>query len=350
MRFPWQPKPALETRDESLSDSFIAALLARAEGKSLAIPAATAALEACTGTVGRAFAAAEVGGRPIVADSLNPYLLEMIGRALIRRGELVFMIDTQGGVLRLLPADSWDVDGGPRPDEWRYRVTLSAPSGTETYEQMPASGVVHFRYASEPSRPWRGLGPLGVAALGGRLSAETVLQLANESSGPVGRLLGTPVDGDDATISKLRDDVAKARGRMVFLESGDWSNAGGGAMAVAETHRYGAEPPQSLVNLQEVATREVVMACGLNSGLWHDLGAATAREAYRLALFGVIAPLGRMVEAELTAKLDDTVTLSWVEMRAADLTGRARAFQSMVLGGMPLADAVAVAGLMMPEG
>ena len=119
-------------------------------------------------------------------------------------------------------------------------------------------------------------GRLAVAALGGRLSAETVLQLANESSGPVGRLLGTPVDGDDATISKLRDDVAKARGRMVFLESGDWSNAGGGAMAVAETHRYGAEPPQSLVNLQEVATREVVMACGLNSGLWHDLGAATA--------------------------------------------------------------------------
>ena len=75
----------------------------------------------------------------------------------------------------------------------------------------------------------------------------------------------------------------------------------------------------------------------------------TAREAYRLALFGVVAPLGRMVEAELTAKLEDSISLSWVEMRAADLMGRARSFKAMVEGGMPLADAVAVAGLMLPE-
>ena len=42
-------------------------------------------------------------------------------------------------------------------------------------------------------------------------------------------------------------------------------------------------------------------------------------------------------------------TLSWQELRASDLSGRARAFQSMVGGGMPLADAVAVAGLMVDD-
>ena len=59
MRFPWQPKPALETRDESLSDSFIAALLARAEGKSLAIPGGNGGI----GSVYRHGGASVRGGR-----------------------------------------------------------------------------------------------------------------------------------------------------------------------------------------------------------------------------------------------------------------------------------------------
>ena len=213
---------------------------------------------------------------------------------------------------------------------------------------MPAATVLHFRYCVEPSRPWRGYGPLGVAQLAGRLSAETVNQLANESSGPVGRLLGVPVDGDDDTISKLREDIKNARGRVAFLENSDWGNSGTNGVEL-ETKRFGAEPPQALVNLMDLASREVVMAVGLNTGLWVDLGAATAREAWRLALFGVVAPIGRMVEAELTAKLDDTVTLSWQELRSSDLQGRSRSFKQMVEAGMPLADAVAVAGLMMPE-
>ena len=68
-----------------------------------------------------------------------------------------------------------------------------------------------------------------------------------------------------------------------------------------------------------------------------------------LCLFGVLSPLGRLVEAELQDKLEDTVTLSWQELRASDLSGRARAFQSMVGGGMAVAEAVSVAGLMVED-
>ena len=59
--------------------------------------------------------------------------------------------------------------------------------------------------------------------------------------------------------------------------------------------------------------------------------------------------MGKMVESELRAKLDDEVSLSWQELRASDLSGRARAFQSMVGGGMPIAEAVSVAGLMVED-
>ena len=79
---------------------------------------------------------------------------------------------------------------------------------------------------------------------------------------------------------------------------------------------------------------------------------ASLRESWRLALFGVVSPLGRMVQAELRDKIDPDVTLGWQELRASDLSGRARAFQSLAIavgGGMDMAQAIAVAGLMIGE-
>ena len=98
----------------------------------------------------------------------------------------------------------------------------------------------------------------------------------------------------------------------------------------------------------ELSSREIWAAVGFNASLFEGSQAAAVREAWRLALFGVLAPLGRLVESELRGKLGD-VTLDWRELRASDLSGRARAFQSMVGGGMPVADAVAIAGLMVED-
>ena len=294
-------------------------------------------------------AAAEVSGPDSLTSALTPGVLALIGRSLIRTGEIVFLIDTTAGNLRLVPAETHDVEGGPFSDEWEYRLTLGGPSRTVTYDFVPAASVLHFRYAVDPSTPWRGNGPLAVANLAGKLSAETVNALANESSGPVGRLLGIPVDGTDATVEGLKADIANARGKMAIIEAGDWGNSGGDSKVSLKSERFGGEPPASMVELLSVASQEVYSACGLNSGLWGGSQAAAVREAWRLCLFGVLSPLGRLVEEELQSKLEDTVTLSWQELRASDLSGRARAFQSMVGGGMDVAAAVSVAGLMVED-
>ena len=189
--------------------------------------------------------------------------MEMIGRSLIRRGELVLLIDTQGGRLRLLPAESHDVEGGPFPEEWEYRLTLGGPSRTMTHEFVPATSVIHLRYAAEASTPWRGNGPIAVANLAGKLSAETVNALASESSGPVGRLLGIPVDGGDATVEALKADIRDARGRTALIETGDWGNTGDSKVDL-QTQRFGAEPPASLVQLVTIASQEIYSAVGLN--------------------------------------------------------------------------------------
>ena len=272
-----------------------------------------------------------------------------MGRSLIRHGEVVFLIDTTAGMLRLVPAQTHDVSGGPFPEEWEYTVTLGGPSRTLTHEFVPAASVLHFRYAVDAATPWRGNGPIAVANLAGRLSAETVTALANESSGPVGRLLGIPVDGQDATVQALKADIRDARGRTALIETGDWANSGGDSKVDLQTERFGAEPPASLVQLVTIASQEVYSACGLNQALWGGSQAAAVREAWRLCLFGVLSPLGRLVQAELQSKLDAEVSLTWTELRASDLSGRARAFQSMVGGGMAVDQAVSVAGLMVED-
>ena len=110
MKWPFGNK--LEVR-ESYTDTVISAILANAQGKSLATPSATSALEACAGTTGRGFAAAEVsGGQGSLTRALTPAVLSLVGRELIRTGEVVFMLDTNAG-LKLLPAQSWDVEGDP---------------------------------------------------------------------------------------------------------------------------------------------------------------------------------------------------------------------------------------------
>ena len=158
-----------------------------------------------------------------------------------------------------------------------------------------------------------------------------------------------PIDGADETVKGLKADIKNAAGRVALLETGDWGNAGGDAKVSMKTERFGAEPPASLVDLVDVSSREIYAACGFNSALWGGSQAASVREAWRLALFGVLSPLGRLVEAELKDKLDDEVSLSWQELRASDLSGRARAFQSMVGGGMDISKAIAVAGLMVED-
>ena len=288
--------------------------------------------------------AAEISGPDTLIQALTPDCLELVGRSLMRHGECVFLIDTTGGMLRLIPVATHDVEGGPLPDSWEYRLTVAGPSQMLTYTNVPYASVLHFRYAVDSARPWRGNSLLDVATLTGKLSAETLRALSEEASGPVGRMLGIPKDGHDDTVSNLKGDIKDAKGRTLLLENGDWDNVGGGSVDLA-SKRFGAEPPTPLIEQADLASREVIAACGFNGALWNGTQAAAVREAWRLALFGVLSPLGKKVEAELTLKLDDGISISWQELRASDLSGRARAFQSMVGGGM----AVAVSGLMTPD-
>ena len=349
MKWPWQSN--LETRaDSSYTDALIAAITANARGQTTAFPTAIGALEAASGLVGRAFATALVDTTSSAAlRALTPACLTLIGRSLIRRGEIVFYLDTSRGEIDLLPCQSHDVDGPPNPADWLYRCTISGPDMTHTYERTPAAGVIHLTYSVSPETPWRGAGPLQVAQLTGRLGAEVLAAMADESSGPRGSLLGLPVPGDDPTVAGLRSDLKDMAGKVALLEVGDWGGSPGGGMVNLKPERVGANPPASMVELFKISREEVFSACGVNPSLFSVAPGVAMREAYREFLFSTVAPLARTVAAELSAKLDTDITLDFAELQAADIAGRARAFSSMVSSGMALDRAAALSGLLATE-
>ena len=351
MRFPFSITrrdriERLEQRaDSSYTDTLVASLVSNVTGGKAANLYATAALEACAGLVGRAFAAAEVNAPPAIAAALTPSLLELIGRSLIRRGEILFAIDTESGRLQLHPASSHDIEGSYDPSAWRYRLNLAGPSRISTRRRVEAGGVVHVMYSRDPERPWRGNGPLQVAQLAGKLSAETARALSDEASGSVGHLLPVPVDGADATVTALKKDLRTLQGKTALVEAGDWG-AAGQPQTGWEPKRLGADPPSALVDQARLASEEIYSCCGLNRAIFSDSEGTASREAYRHALFGTIAPIGRLVEAELSEKLETEVVLGWDALKASDIAGRARAFQSLVGAGMDVAKAAAQAGVL----
>ena len=69
-------------------------------------------------------------------------MLAMIGRALIRRGEILFAIDVVDGQLRLVPVASHDVFGDY--GRWTYRLNLAGPGSQAQRNRVPAEAVVHL--------------------------------------------------------------------------------------------------------------------------------------------------------------------------------------------------------------
>ena len=350
MRFPWAKHQATENyQDSSYTDALVAALIRQVRGRTAgtALVSETAVLESGAGLVGRAFMACEISGDPVHVAALTPQVMEMIGRSLLRRGDSVFYMDTSDG-LHLLPAQTHSIDGGPMPNGWVYDVSLAGPGELKTLRPVRAEGVLHFRYGCDVETPWRGNPPLGVARAIGDLMAEATTYLTQESGKPRGAFLATPKDGEDATIEQLKADTKTAAGALLFVESqaNNWEGGGAPSGDWGVKH-FGPSVGVGMVEVAKMARAEALAALGLNEALFGGADSAALREAWRLALFSLIAPLGNLVESELQAKIDPGISLSWTELRASDLAGRARSFKAMVEAGKTVDEASQLAGLMM---
>ena len=276
--------------------------------------------------------------------TLTPSVLALIGRDLIRTGESLHLIDVRRGAVRLDPAGSWDVRGGPDPGSWYVRLDLFGPSGNVT-RFVSHARCVHCRYSVDPARPWYGLGPLDWAALSGQLHAGVAAALRNDTRAV--SAYGVPMppgenaeNDDDDSLAPLKAAILKAKGKSVFVESTRGAFGGDHRDAPREDwaqKRLGADPPETLAGMLDSTATQVLAACGVDpvlTGLTKGDG-TLAREAYRRFERMTLQPLARIVEAELAAKLDaPDLALSFDSLRASDFAGIARAYKALTEAGL----------------
>ena len=94
---------------------------------------------------------------------------------------------------------------------------------------------------------------------------------------------------------------------------------------------------------------EVLAACGIPPAMFQKASDSGQREAYRRWVALVVQPLARLLQFELSSKLEVDIGIDLAGLWSHDLSGRARAFQSMVGGGLDVAKAAALSGLMESE-
>lgn len=353
MRWPWS-KPEKRQSGGSFSDAVVRLLEAQAAGTA-ADASSTAAVEAASGALSRAFAAAEVSGPSYVQGAVRPTFLCQVGRDLVRRGDSMHVITVSPmGKLSLLPCSSWHFEGDADPETWTVRATVYGPS-TSTTRHLPYSGVVFIQWGATPGQPYTGVGPLSWAHTTARLQSETERSLADEAGGPIANLLAIPQDGgddtDDDPLRELKADIRTARGRALLVET-TAAGMGEGRSAAPQRDwvpaRLGPEPPAGMAAIQKQSFDHVLAACGTSSSLFSDADGTAQREAVRRWHLGTVLPLAKILETELTEKLNAPISLRF-DSYPLDLAGRASSFQKLVAGGVPVNEALGTAGLLLED-
>ena len=320
-----------ETEDRGYSDIITQALIDAASDT--ATDGYISALETAAGTLSRAFASANVSGAG--AGAFNPWVMSQIGRAIVEAGEAVWYRVGQS----LVRADNYEI-----LPSGNYQLSLA--SGVF---MRPSNRVLHVRWA------------LNIASGRGQsalMSARTLRQLAEriensmstEMNAPVGYLLPIPSDGESKTIAELKKDLANLKGRIAVVETtrGGWDQSAAPRRDF-DLARLGPDIPAGNVQTFRAARNAVLSACGYPVQLDGDSDGTAQREAWRRYMHGTVAPLGRLVAVE-AARIGLPVDIDFESLFASDIQGRARAFASLVQGGMSLEAAAAASGILAAAG
>ena len=329
----------------SYTEAHVNAILAAALGAS-ADASKTAAAATAALLWARTLAAADVEPA-ILRRTVTPQWLATVGADVVLRGQHLSMIDVDGGI-SLRRAYSWDVSGIAPP--WYWRADLPSPAGSVT-RSSPGAGVVFVPWQESSAEPWRGVSPLVLAGFTADGLGKVEAALAQELGTTTGYVLPVPVDGQDSTLDGLRSELKTLKGGLSLAETtvGGWGQGRQAAPQkdLGEPTRLGAHPPDSLVKVRGDLAADVLAACGIPAALVGASGEGTARRA-ALSMFVdfVVAPFARLLESELSEKLEEAVTLDLSRLTRADTTlTKARAAAQLVGAGVAVEEALTSAGL-----
>ena len=278
-----------------MTDEVVRAILSRAEG-GVTSPSATAVQEIAAGIWSRAFAAVKVEPEEsAAARALTPDVMAMIGRSLLTSGNSVWAVKVRGGNIRLDPVADYTITGEPDESTWRYTANRAGPS-RQTSQKITSARVVHIRIGTSPTNPWRGRGPLEIAAASSSLAARIEQQLAEEASGPVGGVIPVP---HAANTDDLATDLKGLKGQLALVDStaSGWGEgrqaAPGAGQGDWKAQRLGFNPPTGVAGVRSGVAAQLLAAAGVPVALLGDATGTALREAVRVMLHSTLTPVGR---------------------------------------------------------
>ena len=228
------------------------------------------------------------------------------------------------------------------------RGSVLTPSPTSCGSSHPLFAIYARIYTAannrQGRRPW--------ASTTARLQSETERSLADEAGGPLAQLIPFPLDpGDDDDsdnpLTSIQAAIGSARGRAMLLET----LAGGlGEGKIASPHRdwvanrLGPNPPDAMATIRKDTFAAVLAACGCSPALFDDSDGTSKREALRQWHLGTVRPLAKMLETELSVKLETPIKLAF-DGYPLDLVSRSQVVAKLVAAGVTVAEAMATVGL-----
>ena len=296
-------------------------------------PNQTAAVEYSFNEQGRAFMACEM--TPVM-PMIGPLELAMIARQLLALGNAVFEIYADSDGIGLLPIATYQVNGGVRPSSWTYAFKQQRPNGEDDLDLavlptrvLPATGIVHVRYMPRPEAPWRGVSPL----IGAGVTAQTLARieggLSQDANVPAGEIIAIPDGATAKQVEQAMSAITTGRGKASLIET---TSAGWGQGQQAkpsgdyQQRRYGPEPPATAIDLREKSAAALIAALGAPTP---SAEGAALREGYRHFMANTIASNARLIEQELSRKLERPVTIRFPERIRSDISALSRAYKSM---------------------
>lgn len=294
----------------------------------------TAAVQSCVSLWEGALTASEVTG----TDLLPRAVMAQAARALALRGESLWYFGDAG----LLPVS--DYDYSTRHGVIRaYRLTIPDAGGAYSVTALPAE-VLHFKIGVDSSNPWQGTAPLKRAALTAELLHTLETALAEVyANAPIGSQVVPFPESPGTDLETLGRGFAGRRGRVLLRESVNVAAAGG------PVPQQDWKPQALTPNLADsMATQNLAAARGAILAAFGVLPAlldpATTgpmvREAQRHLAGWTLQPMAMLMAEEASGKLGSVVEIDVMRpVQAYDVSGRARAFATLVQGLQAAKDA-----------
>ena len=313
----------------------------------------TAAVETALGIVGRAFMLAEP--RPQM-PTLTPLMISMIARQTLATGNALFEIrvNRTTGDIQLLPVADYEIAGDVAPESWLYLIEQARPSSDVVRRVVPYEGMVHVRYEPSSSAPWAGIAPLVAAGMSATQFAKIEKSLGEDANPPSGLLMSVPDGASQTQVDAAAAAIKTGRGGISLMDTtaGGWGQGKTAAPSGRATDykqvRFGPEAPATSIDLREKTALWILDALGVPATLHTSQGGAQ-REAYRHLFTATIVPLGALIAAELSEKLDRSIRFEFPVEFESDISARARGLKSLVDVGVKPVVAAAKVGLELSE-